>query len=484
MSCSVGDNPAAPSRIALLTAPNTYRKSTLLGLLARRIVLGDNWKATRSKDFPGAHDPSASLNLEVQPGVEHIDRLIAVSGTAFDRFPTLLPSRQREQYVYIGPRSNGNLISRSQTIQALGKLMLALPPADIASKLKQCGVLSVLGLSAASALHFRFRQRNRDTVLHLRAEWREFTESLRSAEQIQDFALEQLPQSHDLRQIGRLDGSQSAFAALHKRFADAGKDMDLLGWDQISQLSLGRRDGQATLGYALTPAPADQAPEQETAPPRLSNETISLLAELGWLIPDHLHFLNAEGRTVTSEVMSSGEFQLLTSITGIALAVRDNSLILIDEPENSLHPAWQARYIELLSAALAQNQNVQVLIATHSPLLASGIAQDAGEILIGRKRSVNEQTVIAFETGDKLSYGHSVDELLVDYFGLPIARNHYFAEKLQLAVDLYARNATQSPQYAELAGDLRRFKLQLSANDPLQDLLTELLGAEQTAGAN
>jgi predicted ATP-binding protein involved in virulence len=53
----------------------------------------------------------------------------------------------------------------------------------------------------------------------------------------------------------------------------------------------------------------------------------------------------------------------------------DNSLdfpktILIDEPENSLHPKWQREYIGFLQGFIGYKENVDVIIATHSPLIA------------------------------------------------------------------------------------------------------------------
>ncbi len=36
------------------------------------------------------------------------------------------------------------------------------------------------------------------------------------------------------------------------------------------------------------------------------------------------------------------------NILGISTEIRDNSLICIDEPELSLHPKWQEKYMKLL----------------------------------------------------------------------------------------------------------------------------------------
>ena len=46
-------------------------------------------------------------------------------------------------------------------------------------------------------------------------------------------------------------------------------------------------------------------------------------------------------------------------------------MLLIEEPENSLHPKWQIRYIETLHSLFGYEAPL-VVIATHSPLLLSG----------------------------------------------------------------------------------------------------------------
>jgi predicted ATP-binding protein involved in virulence len=58
---------------------------------------------------------------------------------------------------------------------------------------------------------------------------------------------------------------------------------------------------------------------------------------------------------------------------GIAANITDNSIILIDEPEISLHPEWQQRYINLLMNTFEGFYNCKFIIATHSPLVISNL---------------------------------------------------------------------------------------------------------------
>ncbi len=46
--------------------------------------------------------------------------------------------------------------------------------------------------------------------------------------------------------------------------------------------------------------------------------------------------------------LSSGQLSLISTTFFIASYLRNGAVILIDEPENSLHPSWQRQYISNL----------------------------------------------------------------------------------------------------------------------------------------
>ncbi|MFE4112475.1 AAA family ATPase [Kosakonia sp. YIM B13611] len=67
-------------------------------------------------------------------------------------------------------------------------------------------------------------------------------------------------------------------------------------------------------------------------------------------------------------VMSSGERQLLTMLYA-ASKMSEDSIVLIDEPEISLHIDWQE---DLLKKMLSQLSGRQIIVCTHSPSIATG----------------------------------------------------------------------------------------------------------------
>lgn len=80
-------------------------------------------------------------------------------------------------------------------------------------------------------------------------------------------------------------------------------------------------------------------------------------------------FKSLTGEDIFLENLSSGEILLFTKIATLLQIEPKNSIILIDEPEMSLHPSWQRKIIKIYENFPGNNQ---FIISTHSPhILAS-----------------------------------------------------------------------------------------------------------------
>lgn len=73
-------------------------------------------------------------------------------------------------------------------------------------------------------------------------------------------------------------------------------------------------------------------------------------------------------REIPLEKLSSGEQHQLVLFFEMLFEIKNNSLILIDEPELSLHVAWQRQFIGDLISIIQLNK-FDVILATHSPQL-------------------------------------------------------------------------------------------------------------------
>ncbi len=74
----------------------------------------------------------------------------------------------------------------------------------------------------------------------------------------------------------------------------------------------------------------------------------------------------ADGQEVHLSALSSGERHEIVLIYNLLFNVREGTLILIDEPELSLHIVWQQQFLKDLQQII-QISPFDVLIATHSP---------------------------------------------------------------------------------------------------------------------
>ncbi|MEQ9667347.1 AAA family ATPase [Coleofasciculus sp. G2-EDA-02] len=77
-------------------------------------------------------------------------------------------------------------------------------------------------------------------------------------------------------------------------------------------------------------------------------------------------FATDDGKILHPANLSSGEQHELVLLYELLFKVEPNSLILIDEPELSLHVEWQVQFLKDLQE-ITQLSNIDVLIATHSP---------------------------------------------------------------------------------------------------------------------
>lgn len=75
--------------------------------------------------------------------------------------------------------------------------------------------------------------------------------------------------------------------------------------------------------------------------------------------------------TLTVDSLSSGEQHLLAVFTMLLFSTPANALVLIDEPEISMHAAWKHEFVADISN-VARISNLQIVLATHSSALING----------------------------------------------------------------------------------------------------------------
>lgn len=116
-------------------------------------------------------------------------------------------------------------------------------------------------------------------------------------------------------------------------------------------------------------------------------------------------FVDDTGNEVNMSSFSTGEKQIVFRVGNLLKNLKnlENAIILIDEPETSLHPKWQKKYIKFLLDAF-DGLDIQFIIATHSPYILQGIKEgESVAIKIDRsKKDENGNDIL--EIGEKIGY--------------------------------------------------------------------------------
>lgn len=179
-----------------------------------------------------------------------------------------------------------------------------------------------------------------------------------------------------------------------------------------------------------------------------------------------------KGSNVTSDDMSSGEFAILSTVLSISAAANDpHTLVLLDEPELSLHPNWQMTLIDNLDRALA-NHVCHLLIATHSHLLVSDLPMSRSavtQIEKDEKGEVNASII------SESTYGWSAEEVLLKVFKMATDRNKYLAEVVGTLLKDIGENTISAEEVKNQVSFLKSVSGNLSDVDPMKKIISTII---------
>lgn len=116
--------------------------------------------------------------------------------------------------------------------------------------------------------------------------------------------------------------------------------------------------------------------------------------------------------------LSEGEKQLLAVIGAITLINQPDNLVLLDEPDTHLNPHWSWDYPAMLTDSFnsQQQRSSTVLMATHTPIMISGLTKE--QVLLAHPPSDNKTV---FTRPRRNPRGQGIANLLCssEFFGLP-----------------------------------------------------------------
>ncbi|SIR08524.1 AAA domain-containing protein, putative AbiEii toxin, Type IV TA system [Aromatoleum tolulyticum] len=140
--------------------------------------------------------------------------------------------------------------------------------------------------------------------------------------------------------------------------------------------------------------------------------------------------------------LSSGEQQLLILALKLTAYAADSTVILVDEPELSLHVSWQ-RAIPTMLEIVSSRLGCSIVVATHSPVIVASATHRDDLCFVARRHALTELS---------LRQRRSVETALFDGFRTYTANNRQVHERCAAMVSqaIQRLNAPSPIQDAEL----------------------------------
>ena len=173
--------------------------------------------------------------------------------------------------------------------------------------------------------------------------------------------------------------------------------------------------------------------------------------------------IKATGEIHSADELSAGEKQIFFRGGSLLQMDLNDSIILIDEPELSLHPEWQQKILDFYKGI---GENNQIIIATHSPHIVSSCKKE--EVIVLDRE--DGRTVVKSNVEE--TYGWTVEQLLLSVFELKSVRNPEVQEKIDKFKSLYINkeklNISELNEFNELKNELEKY---LDPEDPSLSLI-------------
>jgi len=188
-----------------------------------------------------------------------------------------------------------------------------------------------------------------------------------------------------------------------------------------------------------------------------------------------------------ASALSSGEKQIVYRVGYLLRNLRTLSggIILIDEPELSLHPIWQIKFINFLRELFTNGEklDVQFIIATHSPyLLKSSLDVDVGVTILARNPSgIIESQRPRTDKWSIFKGGPSIAE--INYYAYGLVTLDFHNELYGVLHEKYITQGTE-PIDVNNRESIRSFDFYILAtkdNSKLTSQWSELKNGEQQA---
>lgn len=186
-------------------------------------------------------------------------------------------------------------------------------------------------------------------------------------------------------------------------------------------------------------------------------------------------FKNDSGDSLKFNDTSSGEANILITMISLIPLLEDNCCVVIDEPEISLHPSWQYRYIELLMKVFESFKGCHIIIASHSHFLVSDLPLEGSSVItLKREQGMVKATLLPNST-----YGWSAEDILLNIFDMPTSRNYYLSNIVSEALELISNGKKNTETFKDIRGKLAKFEPNMKEYDPLKLVINTIINIDR-----
>jgi predicted ATPase len=199
-------------------------------------------------------------------------------------------------------------------------------------------------------------------------------------------------------------------------------------------------------------------------------EILNILRKINMVRDFDIKLVKKDNRPFSFSDSSSGEANILCTLIALIPLVEDNSCILIDEPEISLHPTWQYRYIELLNKIFECFKGCHIIIASHSHFLVSDLpTNNSSVVALRREKEIIKSTLL-----EESTFGWSAEDILLNVFNMSTTRNYYISNIVSEALELIAKKQKTKSRFKEIKFELETIEPNLKEEDPLKLVINSI----------
>jgi predicted ATPase len=414
----------------LITGKNGSGKSRFLARLTNHII--DN-------EIKNSTPPHSYLN-ELQE-----KKVISISTTPFDKFPT---KSKNKNYTYVGLKNNYLSSSSSKLIDSISKNLIKKSLNENSSFNKQLPkILNSIGFENYLKIAVKLES-SIDSLSNyidaIKSQSLNREEILFNHKKGEIYYGRNLKLNNELRKLDRLTKNLD--------------DEDLLIIYEALNIV------ESIKGYNLFSITLNK-PAQESLfnyKDNIFEHSLKVLLDYDFLRVSDIKLFKKDYGEMSLRRASSGEQCSIIIMLGIAANIENNSIILIDEPEVSLHPKWQEDFMPTLMNTFSIYTGCQFIIATHSPQIVSGMQ--------GENCFVTDITTQKLYPASFFS-GKSADFQLAEIFDSPGHMNEYLSRLcFNLIFKLRNKKEITKNDHDDLDG-LKKSKEKINANDPIIALI-------------